>query len=110
MTELHKEGKAMKIDYYLKALVGGLVAALTALGGMLTAPEATLEGLSAGQWVAVALAFLGGLTAVYAAPNREREPDQTPVWVGRDEGDLDTYTTASGNRDPWDDPNVWGEG
>ncbi len=82
---MREGGKAMKVDYYLKALAGGLTAALTALGGMLT--EASLETVTAGQWVAVALAFLGGLGIVYAIPNRERPPAQTPIWTGVEDGD-----------------------
>lgn len=74
----------MKIDYYLKALAGGAVAALIMLGGFLEDPETTFASLSAGQWVAAAVAFLVGSGVVYATPNAEKEPDQTPMWVGED--------------------------
>jgi hypothetical protein len=72
----------VKIDYYLKALAGALTAALAALGGMLTAPESSLATVTAGQWIAVALAFLGGLGLTYAIPNAPKPPTQVPVETG----------------------------
>lgn len=71
----------MKIDYYLKALFGGLVAALTALGGMLSG-EDTLGTITAGEWVTVAIAFLAGLVTVYAIPNATMPPKQEPIEIG----------------------------
>ena len=77
----------MWIDRYLKSIIGGLIAALSLLAGMLTAPDATFESISTGQWVGVAIAFLFGLTGVYATPNGMQPPKQTPIWVGTESDD-----------------------
>lgn len=51
---------------YAKAIVSALIAGLTALG------TALLDGrITAGEWVAVTLAFFAALSATYATPNRK---------------------------------------
>lgn len=50
---------------YAKAVVGGLLAGLGALGTALVD-----NMVSPAEWVAVAIAALGGLGLVYATPNR----------------------------------------
>jgi hypothetical protein len=60
---------------YLKAFVGALVAALSMLGGFLI-NDTAIGDITAGQWVAVAIAFLTGLTAVWAIPNIKPPPVQ----------------------------------
>lgn len=54
----------MSVKPYLKAIVGGLVAGLTALGTAMTD-----DTVSTAEWVAVAVATLGALGVVYATPN-----------------------------------------
>jgi sugar phosphate permease len=49
---------------YAKAILGALIAGLTALGTALTD-----GGVSASEWVAAAIATLVALGAVYAIPN-----------------------------------------
>ena len=51
---------------YSKAIVGFILAALTATGTALTDGEITTA-----EWVAVAIAAVATLTAVYAVPNTE---------------------------------------
>lgn len=53
---------------YAKAVTGAVVAGLAAL---LPAVEDG-NGVSAGEWIATVIAFLVGLGAVYAVPNRTR--------------------------------------
>jgi hypothetical protein len=48
---------------YAKAIVGALVAGLSVLAG------AVGDGVSAQEWITVAVAALGGLGIVYATPN-----------------------------------------
>lgn len=52
------------MNTYAKAIIAALIAALTALGTGLTD-----GGMSASEWVAVALAFVVSLGAVYSVPN-----------------------------------------
>lgn len=54
---------------YLKALVAAIIAGLSALSGLLVNNTA-LSDITAGQWVTVAIAFLVGLSAVFAVPNQ----------------------------------------
>ena len=54
-----------KFKPYAKAIIGALVAGLTALGTALT--DDTVTGA---EWVAVAVATLTALGVVYAVPNR----------------------------------------
>jgi hypothetical protein len=54
---------------YAKAFVGGLIAALTALGSVLVAGTGFTD-VTAGSWVAVALAFLTTFAGVWSVPNR----------------------------------------
>ena len=54
-----------KIKPYAKAIIGALVAGLTALGTALTDDSVTTA-----EWVAVAVATLTALGVVYAVPNR----------------------------------------
>lgn len=54
-----------KLLPYAKALAGGAVAGLTALGTALVDNHVTGP-----EWVTIALAALGGLGLVYAVPNR----------------------------------------
>ena len=51
---------------YAKALIGALIAGLTAIGTALTD-----GGVSPAEWVAAAVAFLVALGGVYAIPNAE---------------------------------------
>lgn len=53
---------------YLKALVAALVAGLSSLSAFLV-NDTALGDITAGQWVAVAIAFLVALGAVFAVPN-----------------------------------------
>ncbi|MEV0425380.1 hypothetical protein [Micromonospora sp. NPDC050495] len=55
----------MKWNPYAKAIVGGAVAGLTALGTALADDRVT-----ASEWVGVAVATLAALGIVYAVPNR----------------------------------------
>ena len=60
------------IKPYAKAIVGGLVAGLTALGTAMTDDTVTTA-----EWVGVAVATLGALGIVYATPNRDRQPAES---------------------------------
>lgn len=53
---------------YAKAVVGAIVAALSALSAYLV-NDTSFSDITAGQWVQVAIAFLVALGAVYAVPN-----------------------------------------
>lgn len=64
-----------KIAPYAKALVGALIAALAALGTALTPDETGLVVVSPAEWVAVTSAFLVGLAAVFAVPNRDPDAE-----------------------------------
>jgi hypothetical protein len=57
------------MSYYAKALIGGLTAALAALGTGLENGH-----VSGPEWVAVLIAFVGGLGLVYVVPNRPGPP------------------------------------
>lgn len=63
----------MKIKPYAKALTGAAVAGLTALGTALTDNQVTGQ-----EWVAVAIAALAGLGAVWAVPNRPAPREDVP--------------------------------
>lgn len=54
-----------RIKPYAKAIVGALVAGLTALGTALAD-----DSVTATEWVGVAVATLTALGVVYAVPNR----------------------------------------
>ena len=69
-----------------KAIVGALIAALAILGGYLV-NNTSFGDITAGQWVAVAIAFLAGLAAVWAIPNA-KPPVTAP------EGDRAVLTTT----------------
>ena len=56
----------MNPSAYAKAIVGALIAGLTALGTALTD-----GGVSPQEWTVVAVATLGALGLVYAVPNAE---------------------------------------
>jgi hypothetical protein len=51
---------------YAKAIVAALIAGLTTLGGALSDGH-----VSTGEWIAVAIAVLGGLGFTAAVPNRQ---------------------------------------
>lgn len=55
---------ALELREYVKAVVGGAVAALALLGGALG------DGLSSQEWVGLAVAFLTGFAGVFYAPNK----------------------------------------
>ena len=55
---------------YAKAIIAALVAGLGALASALVDGN-SLGDVSDGQWVAVVVAFLVGLAAVFAVPNKE---------------------------------------
>ncbi len=58
----------MKPQEFAKAIVGGLIAGLSALAG------AVGDGVSAEEWITVAVATLAGLGIVYRTPNAHRRP------------------------------------
>ena len=58
----------MNVKPYAKAIVGGLLAGLGALGTALVDNTVTPA-----EWVGVATATLAGLGIVYAVPNRPAE-------------------------------------
>lgn len=55
---------------YLKAFVAAVIAGLGALATALV-DDKSLGDVSDGQWVAVVLAFVVALSAVFAVPNRQ---------------------------------------
>lgn len=60
----------MNLGRYAKAIVASIVAGGTTLGAALAD-----DHVSTGEWVAVALAVLGGLGVTYVVPNaRTSEP------------------------------------
>jgi len=61
----------MSVALYLKAVVGAVLAALALLGGYLV-NDTSLGDITAGQWVAVAVAFFGALAAIWAVPNADK--------------------------------------
>lgn len=60
--------KGKPVNQYAKSLIAALIAALTALGTGLTDGS-----MSPAEWVAVALAFVVALGAVYSIPNAPAE-------------------------------------
>lgn len=58
-----------QLSAYAKAVLAAIVAALSALGAALTD-----GGVSASEWVAVALAFFVALGTVFAVPNGNPQP------------------------------------
>ena len=54
---------------YLKAIVGGLIAAAS------TASTLTDDGINSGEWLSILAAFLIGFSGVYAVPNKPRKAD-----------------------------------
>lgn len=68
-----------RVAPYAKAVIGALVAGLTALG------TALADGaVSPAEWVGVAIATLGALGAVYAIPNIK-----APTGATKDAGAVD---------------------
>lgn len=61
----------MSIKPYMKAVVGGLVAGLTALATAMSDDTVTRT-----EWIAVAVAVLGASGVVYATPNRAVEESE----------------------------------
>ena len=61
-----------KFAPYAKALVGAFIAGLGVLGGFLV-NDTALPDVTAGQWVAVAIAFFVALGAIFAVPNASPE-------------------------------------
>jgi len=57
----------MSIKPYAKAIVGCLVAGLTALGTAMTD-----DAVTGAEWVGVAIAALGALGVVYVVPNKPK--------------------------------------
>lgn len=81
-----------RIDLIAKAVVGGIISALTALGAALgTTANKTFAEVTAEGWVAVALAFIATFAGVYFVPNTPVEPSQEPVETGYEEGDDELY-------------------
>lgn len=66
----------MNLAPYAKALLASLIAGLGALATALV-DDKGLGDVSDGQWVAVVLAFLVALGAVFAVPN-QIPPEQPP--------------------------------
>ena len=60
----------MKPREYVKAIIGAVIAGLTALGASL-ADGGTLQGVSAGEWIAVVIALLGTFGGVFGVRNRQ---------------------------------------
>lgn len=61
----------MKAREYVKAIIGALIAGLTALGASL-ADGGTIVGVSSGEWVAVVIALVGTFGGVYGVENKDR--------------------------------------
>lgn len=59
-----------KVAPYAKALVGAVIAGLGVLGGFLV-NDTSLSAVTAGQWVAVAIAFFVALGAIFVTPNAQ---------------------------------------
>jgi len=81
-----------RIDEMAKAIFGSIVASLTAAGAALAAGNGNID---AEGWVAISAAFFATFSAVYFVPNKERPPEQVPLYVGHEEGEgfYDTRTT-----------------
>lgn len=85
-----------KADTLAKAIVGGLISGLTALGAALgNTANKTFAEMTAEGWVAVALAFVATFAGVYFIPNAPQEPSQEPMWVGNEDGDEALYEGSS---------------
>lgn len=59
---------------YIKAIIGGLLSGLLALGTALT-DGTTVAQVTDGQWVAVAVAVLGVFASVFGVANRPPKHD-----------------------------------
>ena len=57
---------------YAKAVVGALIAGLTALGAAVQ--TGSIGDVTTGQWITVALAVLGTFAGVFAVPNTTLKP------------------------------------
>ena len=53
---------------YAKSIIAAIIAGLSMLSGFLI-NDTSLGDITAGQWIAVVIAFLVGLAAVFAIPN-----------------------------------------
>jgi hypothetical protein len=62
---------------YAKAVIGAILAALSVLSGYLI-NDTGLGDITAGQWVAVLVAFLVSLGAIYAVPNKPATTSRKP--------------------------------
>lgn len=82
-----------RIDEMAKAIFGSIVASLTAAGAALAAGDGNID---AEGWVAIAAAFFATFSAVYFVPNKERPPEQIPLYVGH-EDEEDLYDTRTSN-------------
>lgn len=60
----------MNVASYAKAIIAAVIAALSSLSAYLV-NDTSLGDITAGQWVAVAIAFLVALGAVFAVPNKK---------------------------------------
>jgi len=60
------------VDRYAKAVVGAILAGLGALSTALT------DGITATEWVLVAIAVFGSFGMVWATKNTEPEPEPRP--------------------------------
>jgi hypothetical protein len=58
-----------KLSPIAKAIVGAIIAALSLLSGYLV-NDTSLGDISSGQWIAVVIAFLVGLSVIWAVPNK----------------------------------------
>ncbi len=77
----------LEIRQYVKALVGGILAALAALGGALG------DGLSSQEVIGLFVAFLGGFAGVFYTPNlaaqgRLADPDLSEQNPLRSDGEV----------------------
>lgn len=63
------------MDRYAKAIVGALIAALTAIGAGTAAASAAGTHMTADEWIVAAIAFISGLSLVWAVPNSQPPGD-----------------------------------
>jgi uncharacterized membrane-anchored protein len=68
LTEDSKDDLVTEARKVAKAIYAGLFAGLITLGALFVG-DMTFDDISAAQWIAVAIAFIGGAGGTYAIPN-----------------------------------------